>query len=276
MFDAKDFVEKQVHQPESKKLLGIISPLYNSAEDAENTMYEDIEKGMYSILPDYIYGYRRLCYVNMVDDTDSIIVFVNSNRDMVVICPVVVDGKTYYERIFHKAHHNAVPLREEENFDITDESTFLHGDGEIIYKGTPYYIAVNGKVHFRHDVKRVDDIIDMLYKTETGIEYDNILRNNYDFLRFVHDNDSKFLDMHVATILRLSVYHNCKVEEVDTLLHNDCMYQVNFNNLHPDAHLQLTTKDGAKALSIFYDYYGEGSVRLCRKHYALIDERGAL
>lgn len=276
MFDAKDFVEKQVNLPESKKLLSVTSPLYSSAEEAENTMYDDIEKGMYSILPAYFYGYRRLCYVNMIDDTDSIIVYVNSNRDMVVICPTVLDDKTYYERIFHNAHHNAVPLREEEPFDITDESTFIHGGGVVVFKNTPYYIAGNGKVHFRHDVKRVDDILDNLDKVETGIEYNNILRNNYDFLRYIHDNDSKFLDMHVATILRLSVYHNCKPEDVDTLLHNCWMYQVNYNNLIPDAKMQLTTKAGTKALSIFYTYYGEGSVRLCRKHYALVDERGAL
>lgn len=276
MFDAKYFVEKQVDLHESKKLLSVVSPLYYCTEDAENTMYDDIEKGMYHILPSYFFGYRRLCYVNMADDTDSIIVFVNGNRDMVVICPTTVDGKTYYERIYHKAHHNAVPLREEENFDITDESTFIHGGGVVVFKNTPYYIAGNGRVHFRHDVKKVDNILDCLDKTETGIQYNNILRNNYDFLRYVHDNDSKFLDAHTAAILRLSVYHNCDTETVETLLHNDWTYQVNFNNLIPDEHLQLVTKSGAKALSLFYSYYGEGSVRLCKKRYALIDERGAL
>lgn len=72
MFDAKDFVEKQVDLHESKKLLSVISPLYNNAEEAENTMYDDIEKGMYSILPSYFYGFRRLCYVNMVDERGAL------------------------------------------------------------------------------------------------------------------------------------------------------------------------------------------------------------
>lgn len=276
MFDAEGFVEKQVNLPESKKLLGVISPLYYCAEAAENTMYKDIEKGMYRILPSYFFGYKRLLYTNVADDTDSIIVYVNSNHDMVVICPTIIGGKMFYERVYHMAHHNAVPLREEEPFDITDESVFLHCGGAVEYKGTPYYIAANGKVHFRHDIKRVEDILDSLDKAETGVEYDNIIRNNYDFLRFIHDNDSKFLDMHTATILRLSVYHNCKAGDVDTLLRSGWAYQVNFNNLIPDAKMQLTTKAGTKALSIFYDYYGEGSVRLCRKQYALRDERGAL